>query len=173
MKNFIIMIFALLFAVQNIAAAQETSDKGLYFVTKKQVVKKEKTKKENPKKDDLTTYENDTYIKNGQCPDFSKLRTTFMDGVFCEKINANGQYKNLKHYFYNTKTEKLVLVPDTFFVSPDDKEAVGALYKEYEQYGEKTNICTCRGKKYEIQKFRGNLSRSWLKNSGIRSEWEK
>lgn len=165
MKSFLVVIFLVLFALQNIVIAQEISDKGLYFVTKKQVVKNQKTKKENFKEDVLKSYANDPYIQSGQCPDFSKLRTTFMDGIFCEKINANGQYKNLKHYFYNTKTEKLVLVPNTFFVYMKDKEAIEPLYEEYEQYGEKTNICTCRGKKYEIQKFNGGSSRTWNKIS--------
>ena len=53
---------------------------------------------------------------SGQCPDFRNLRTTDVAGIYCQQVADDGTFRRQKHYFYNKKTEKLVLIPSVFFV---------------------------------------------------------
>ncbi len=140
MKKFLILLIAL----QSVVAAAELNDNNIFVTTKKKVNSTSTVveSKQTPKQEIFLG-------ESGQCPDFTKLRTTFMKGIFCQK-NYDSDSTKLKHYFYNTKTEKLVLIPDVYYVDPNDKEKLKDLQKEYEQYGEKTNVCTCQGKKYTI-----------------------
>lgn len=97
----------------------------------------------------------------GQCPDFRNLRTTNVGGIFCQQVADDGTYHNQKHYFYNNKTKKLVEVPHTFYVAIGSKgKELNDLQQEYLEYGEKTNIIYCDGKKYEIPIYENN-NRNW------------
>lgn len=84
-------------------------------------------------------------------PLWENLRTTYVPGVFCQQIADDGTYKKQKHYFYNTKTEEMILIPNVYYIS--DPRQMGDLYEEYEKYGAKSNIITFRGKKYKVYEY--------------------
>ncbi len=83
--------------------------------------------------------------------DFSNLRTTYIKGIYCQQVDDDGLYRHQKHYFYNKKTEKLVEIPNMYYIN--DVNQLGEYKDEYKKYAEKSDTITHKGKKYKIPTF--------------------
>ena len=88
-------------------------------------------------------------IVNDDVPKFAKkLRTTYVNGIYCQQVADDGTYRHQKHYFYDQKKEIFVEIPNVYFVDNTDK--LGNLKEEYLKYGSKTDEITYRGQRIKI-----------------------
>ncbi|MGN0031455.1 MAG: hypothetical protein ACI37Q_05830 [Candidatus Gastranaerophilaceae bacterium] len=81
---------------------------------------------------------------------WSNLRETYVSGVFCQIVDDYGQYRRQKHYYYNTKTQQMIEIPNMYFIK--DVSQLGNQKDDFLKYGAKTNTFNYKGKKYTIGK---------------------
>lgn len=82
---------------------------------------------------------------------FSKLRTTYIPGVYCQQKDDFGGYRKQKHYFYNTQKEQMIEIPGLYYITSENQ--LRKYRKEYELYGAKSDTFTHKGKTYTIRTF--------------------
>lgn len=46
-----------------------------------------------------------------------KLRATYCPYIFCQTANDNWEYVDLKHYYWDEDNEKMILLPNVYYVS--------------------------------------------------------
>jgi len=46
-----------------------------------------------------------------------KLRATYCPYVFCQTANDSWEYVNLKHYYWDEDNEKMILLPNVYYIS--------------------------------------------------------
>lgn len=60
--------------------------------------------------------------------DVSRLRTTLVPGIYCEQhnpANGPGDYSAQRHYYYDEKSQKWVLLEGVYFVSSGNTDLIG------------------------------------------------
>ncbi len=92
-------------------------------------------------------------IKTLDVSKWNNLRATSIPGVYCQIVDDYGQYKHQKHYYFNTKIQKMIEVPGIY--QAFSTEDLGDYESDYEKYGAKTNTFTYKNKKYTIKVFEG------------------
>lgn len=90
-------------------------------------------------------------IKTLDVSKWNNLRTTFIPGVYCQIVDDYGQYRRQKHYYFNTKIQKMIEIPGIYYAG--STSALGDYESDYEKYGAKTNTFTYKNKKYTIKDF--------------------
>lgn len=46
-----------------------------------------------------------------------KLRATYCPYIFCQTANNDWKYVNLKHYYWDENNEKMILLPNVYYIS--------------------------------------------------------
>lgn len=106
------------------------------------------------RKDDINTVKTKPLSKTAQITNDNivefakKLRTTYVDGIYCQQVADDGTYRHQKHYFYNQKTEQFVEIPNVYFIN--SLESLGDLKDEFLRYGSKTDEITYKGQHIKI-----------------------
>ena len=89
-----------------------------------------------------------------QIKKFKNLRTTHVSGIYCQIVADDGTYRNQKHYFYNTQKEKLVEIPNVYYINYNNfEQALGKLLPEFIQFGAQSDEFTYKGKTYKIPTY--------------------
>ena len=113
---------------------------------------------DNPKK--KTTFVCDLPSKDDQVyplpAEFSNLRTTYVKGIYCEKVDKYGGFTRQKHYFYDCRKKQMVLIPKVYYIHPKYMNKLKNLRSDYEKYSSKSDYFKHNGKTYKIPTYKDN-----------------
>ncbi len=88
--------------------------------------------------------------------EFQNLRTTYVNGIYCEKVDKYGGFRRQKHYFYDCRKKQMVLIPNVYYIHPKYMNKLKKLRPDYEKYSSKSDYFKHEGKTYKIPTYKDN-----------------